>query len=42
MRHSYLSEKFQDSIKLNKEMDDVSKQMGTSKDIVVHNYIKKE
>ena len=42
MRHSYLSEKFQDSIKLNKEMDDVSKQMGTSKDMVVHNYIKKD
>ena len=42
MRHSYLSEKFQDSIKFNKEMDDVSKQMGTSKDMVVHNYIKKE
>ena len=42
MRHSYLSEKFQDSIKLNKEMDDVSKQMGTSKDMVVNNYIKKE
>ena len=42
MRHSYLSEKFQDSIKLNKEMDDVSKAMGTSKDMVVNNYIKKE
>ena len=42
MRHSYLSEKFQDTIKKNQEMDDVSKQMGTSKDMVVNNYIKKE
>ena len=42
MRHSYLSEKFQDTIKKNQEMDDVASQMGTSKDMVVHNYIKKE
>jgi len=42
MRHSYLSEKFQDTIKKNQEMTDVASQMGTSKDMVVHNYIKKE
>ena len=42
MRHSYLSEKFQDTIKKNQEMDDVASQMGTSKDMVVNNYIKKE
>ena len=41
LRHSYLTSKFGSQIEIQKEMDDVSKQMGTSSSTVQDIYLKK-
>ena len=42
IRHGYLTDKFGDLIQKNEQMDKVAHLMGTSKDLIVNNYIKKE
>lgn len=41
LRHSYLTSKFGSQIEIQKEMDDISKQMGTSSSTVQDIYLKK-
>ena len=42
LRHSYLTSKFGDQIDKNKAMEAVAESMGTSKHMILDNYIKKD